>query len=60
MNYMYQFIFNIRTAQHSDVEHIVQGNFRVMLFNTKYTKISTIRLYTVPRLSTHAQRYCSG
>ena len=39
---------NIRTAQHnySDVEHIdiiVQGHFRMMLFNTKYTKISTIR-----------------
>ncbi len=29
---------NIRTAQHSDVEHIgiiVQGNIRIMLFNTK-------------------------
>ncbi len=43
----------IRTAQHSDVEYIdsiVQGNFRMMLFNTKYTKISTIRklpAYTV-------------
>ncbi len=34
---------NIRTAQHSDVEHIVQGNFRMMLYNTKYTNISTIR-----------------
>ncbi len=36
----------IRTAQHSDIEHNdikVQGNFRMMLFNTKYTKISTIR-----------------
>ncbi len=37
---------NIRTAQHRDVEHIdiiVQGNFRMMLFNTKYTKIYIIR-----------------
>ncbi len=44
-------IFNIRTAQHSDVEHnyndiIVQGDFhfRMMLYNTKYTKITR---YTV-------------
>ncbi len=32
---------NIRTTQHSDVEHIdiiVQGKFRMMLFNTKYIK----------------------
>ncbi len=41
-------ILNIRTAQDSDVEHIVQGhfrsfNFRMMLYNTKNTKISTIR-----------------
>ncbi len=36
---------NIRTAQHNDVEHIdiiVQGLFRMMLLNTKYTKISKI------------------
>ncbi len=46
----FRLYFNIRTAQHSDVEHIdiiVQGNFvsfnfRVMLFNEMY-EISTIR-----------------
>ena len=51
--YSYELLFrilNMRTAQHSDVEPIVPGkcrtrslNFRMMLYNTKNTKISTIR-----------------
>ncbi len=41
---------NIRTAQDSDVEHVVQGNFRMMLYNTKirnfhYTKITRYTIY---------------
>ncbi len=41
-------IFNIRTAQDSDVEPIVPGNFRsfnirMMLYNMKNTEISTIQ-----------------
>ncbi len=41
---------NIRTAQHSDVEHSVQGNFRMMLYNTKYIHHTKITHYTVSRL----------
>ncbi len=39
---------NIRTAQHSDVEPIVQGrfNFRMMLYNTKFPPYEITR-YTV-------------
>ncbi len=36
---------NIRTAQHSDVEHKILciNYFHMMLYDTKYTKISTVR-----------------
>ncbi len=44
MNYPFR-ILNIRTAQDSDVEHIVQGNFRSFNFCMMLYKyeISTIR-----------------
>ena len=41
--FSYELPIYIRTAQHSDVDIIVHINFRMMLFNTKYTKFSTIR-----------------
>ncbi len=45
---------NIRTAQHSDVEHIVQGhfrsfNFRMILYNTNSMKMSRYIRYSVVR-----------
>ena len=47
MKYPFNSILNICTAQDSNVEPIVQGNFRsfnfrMMLYNMKYTKISTM------------------
>ena len=49
MNYPFKY-FVFYTAQHSDIEPIMHGNFRsatfrMMLYNTKYAKITRYTVY---------------